>query len=233
MLSQSVENFIKNIYDLQNGKTWVSTSALADRLGQKPASVTNMIQKLAKHEAQLVAYVPYQGVRLNPTGSKVALEIIRHHRLVELYLTEALGVPWDQVHEEAEKLEHVISEDLEDRIAAALGDACRDPHGSPIPTKDGRIEKLDMLPLSDVPENTTVRVVEVYDHDPPLLRYLGELGLYPGAVFTVIGPEEFGSSLRVLLDGKEVRLGGNAIPHISVSPHDQAQTQSRKNKEPK
>jgi len=217
MLSQAVENFLKNIYDLQSEGSWVSTSALAERLGQRPASVTNMIQKLAKDDAQLVEYMPYKGVRLNAMGNKVALEIIRHHRLVELYLSQALGVPWDQVHEEAEKLEHVISEDLEDRIAAALGDASRDPHGSPIPTKDGRIEKLDMLPLSDIPENTAVRVVEVYDHDPPLLRYLGELGLYPGAEFTVIGREEFGSSLRILLDGKEFRLGGDAIPHISVS----------------
>ena len=223
MLSQAVENFIKNIYDLQSEGSWVSTSALAERLGQKPASVTNMIQKLAKDDARLVEYMPYKGVRLNAMGHKVSLEIIRHHRLLELYLAQALGVPWDQVHEEAEKLEHVISEDLEDRIAAALGDARRDPHGSPIPTKDGRIEKLDMLPLSDIPENTVVRVVEVYDHDPPLLRYFGELGLYPGAEFTVIEREEFGSSLRILLDGKELRVGGKALPHISVCFLDQAE----------
>jgi DtxR family Mn-dependent transcriptional regulator len=216
MLTQSEENIIKNIYDLGGVDLWVSTSALAERLAQKPASVTNMIQKLARDEALLVEYVPYRGVRLNETGIRVALEIIRHHRLLELYLSQALGVPWDRVHEEAEKLEHVLSEDLEERIAAALPDTRRDPHGSPIPTKDGQIEVLNAINLSEVAEGKIVSIAEVYDHDPGLLRYLGELGLYPGVEIRVLGREPYGGSLRFQRDGGEYRLGEDAIPHVSV-----------------
>ncbi|MDA0991293.1 MAG: metal-dependent transcriptional regulator [Verrucomicrobia bacterium] len=216
MISQSVENFIKNVYDLQQGEGWVGTSLLAERLGQRPASVTNMIQRLAAEQSTLVDYRPYKGMRLTATGTKVALEIIRHHRLIELYLSEALGVPWDQVHEEAEKLEHVISEDLEDRIAASLSDTRLDPHGSPIPTKDGQIENLNAVPLGDIEPDTDVRVAEVYDHDPTLLRYLGALGLYPGTEFRVLSREAFGSSLRVRVGNDESNLGADAVPHISV-----------------
>lgn len=217
MLSQSVENFLKSIYDLQKGEGWVATSALAERLKQKPASVTNMVQRLARADVPLVDYIPYQGVQLNETGTKVALEIIRHHRLIELYLTQALGLPWDRVHDEAERLEHVISEELEDRMAAALADTSVDPHGSPIPTKDGQIKKVEAVPLDEMPVNAVVRIVEVHDHDAPLLRYLGELGLYPGAVFTITGREPFSRALQIQFGDRRVLLGEDALAHIWVT----------------
>ncbi|HXV98971.1 MAG TPA: metal-dependent transcriptional regulator, partial [Anaerolineae bacterium] len=130
-ISQAMQDYLKAIYKLQEQGEQVPTSALAELLGVAPASVTNMCKKLA--ELNLVEYEPYQGVKFTPAGQKMALEIVRHHRLIELYLAEALNVPWDRVHEEAEKLEHVISEDLEERMAAALGDPLFDPHGAPIP----------------------------------------------------------------------------------------------------
>ena len=215
-ISQSVENFLKSIYELQNGSGWVGTSALARLLNQKPASITNRIKKLAAEDPPLVDYVPYRGVRLNETGAKVALEIVRHHRLIELYLAEALGVPWDQVHDEAEKLEHVISEDLEDRLAAALSDTRLDPHGSPIPTKDGLIEELNAVALADIAGGAHVRIAEVRDDDADLLRYLGERGLYPGAEFDVVGREPFGGSIRIRFRNREHLLGETAVSQISV-----------------
>ena len=188
LITRSVQDILKAIYDLQGGAAanWVGTSALAARLAQKPASVTNMVQRLARSEALLVEYMPYRGVRLRDAGTKVALEVLRHHRLIELYLAEALGVPWDQVHAEAEALEHVISEDLEERMAAALSDPRLDPHGSPIPARDGRIDARPAVPLSCLNIGDHAGIVEVGDHDPELLRRLGSAGLYPGAHFTVV-----------------------------------------------
>ncbi len=217
MLSQSVENFLKTVYEIQDGDHWASTSRVARALGQKPASVTNMAQKLAKSEDGLLEYQAYKGMRLTDTGAKVALEVIRHHRLIELYLSRQLGVPWDQVHDEAEKLEHVISEDLEDRMSAALEDPQTDPHGAPIPTKDGRINVRESFPLADAIAGQTLEVVQVNDRDPGLLRYLGELDLYPGNTFTVIGHERFGKSIRIERAGREINLGEEAVPHISVT----------------
>lgn len=217
MLSQSVENFLKSIYDLQTGERWVQTSSLAARLGQKPASVTNMSQRLAREETPLLEYMPYRGVRLNATGTKIALEIIRHHRLIELYLTQALGVPWDKVHDEAERLEHAISEELEDRMAAMLQNPSVDPHGSPIPTKDGHIATIPGIPLPQAPERTPLRIVEVNDDDPRLLRHLGAMGLYPGAEFTITGREPFGGSLTIRFRDQDLHLGEEALPHIRVA----------------
>src|ERR687885_932799 len=138
--SSAVEDYAKAIYALeQRGAGAVSTNALADRLGVTAASASGMVRRL--DEMGLVTHVPYRGVRLTPEGEALALEVLRHHRLLELYLSESLGVPWDRVHEEAEVLEHVLSEDLEELIAAKLGDPTHDPHGDPIPTRDGRIDE--------------------------------------------------------------------------------------------
>ncbi|MDE0839608.1 MAG: metal-dependent transcriptional regulator [Kiritimatiellae bacterium] len=217
MLSQSVENFVKAVYSLQKSDEWVGTSRLANALGQRPASVTNMAQKLAKSEDGLLIYQAYKGVKLTETGTSVALEVIRHHRLIELYLSKQLGVPWDKVHDEAEKLEHVISEDLEDRMAAALEDPTIDPHGAPIPTKDGHVAPRPSVPLASVEPGHVVEVVEVNDHDAQLLRYLGELDLYPGNRFSVLGRESFGQSISIERDGKPTSLGEEAVPHIFVT----------------
>ncbi|MDA0323369.1 MAG: metal-dependent transcriptional regulator [Verrucomicrobia bacterium] len=216
MISRATENFLKSIYDVRNERGWAKTSHLARRLERRPASVTNMIQKLAASELNLVKYIPYQGVQLTRKGELAALEIIRHHRLIELFLARVLDVPWDRVHEEAEQLEHALSEYLEDKLEAALGEATTDPHGSPIPTRDGSIPNRHSLPLTQIEAGVEVRVVEVYDHDPQLLRYLGDMGLYPGAEFKVLVREAFGNSLKILRKGKSYSLGEEAIPHISV-----------------
>ena len=200
MLSHSMENYVKSIYELQQKSAWVSTSALAERMAHAPASVTNMIKKLAEPNLSLVEYVPYQGVRLTPVGEKIALEIIRHHRLIELYLAEVMGLPWDQVHAEAEKIEHVISEDLEDRMAEALGHPTIDPHGSPIPAKNGEIIERQLCPLSEVAVGQSGVVAEVYDENPELLRYLGKLGLYPNTPIKVVEREPFGGLLKIEID---------------------------------
>lgn len=216
-LTRSTEDFVRALYGLQNADGWVNTTALATRLGQRPSSVTNRIQRLAREEGTLVEYVPYQGVRLNATGTKVALELIRHHRLIELYLAEALGVPWDEVHDEAERLEHALSETVEARMAAVLNNPRVDPHGSPIPTKEGLIDVIASTRLSEIPTGATVRVVEVHDRDAALLRHLGALGLYPGSEFRILGREPFGRSLRIRRDGQDFALGEDALPHVRVT----------------
>jgi DtxR family Mn-dependent transcriptional regulator len=203
MLSQSMENYVKTVYELQQEATWVSTSALAERLSHAPASVTNMVKKLAEPNLNLLKYKPYQGVRLTQVGEKVALEIIRHHRLVELYLAEVMGIPWDEVHAEAERIEHIISEDVEDRMAAALGNPTIDPHGSPIPAKNGAMIDREVCALADVEIGRSATVAEVADEDPKLLRYLGELSIYPGTIITLLDREPFGGPLKIQLEGRE------------------------------
>ena len=214
MLSQSIEDYLKAVYEVETADGKVSTSALAERLDVSPASVTNMVKKLS--ERKLITHKRYQGVKLTPAGRKIALEVIRHHRLVELYLKEALGVPWDKVHQEAEKWEHVLSEDLEDRIDEFLGHPLRDPHGSPIPRRDGTMVVRECSSLEEIEEETCVKVVEVSDHDPELLRYLGDIGLYPETEMTVISREPFQGPIIVELTGKEYPIGRNAAKYILV-----------------
>ncbi len=219
MLSPAIENFLKSIYELSRGseEDWVINADLAQILNHSAAAITNMAKKLSSGEKPLVEYKPYAGTRLSPSGRMVALEVVRHHRLIELYLCEALGVPWDQVHEEAEKLEHHISEDLEARMAAKLGDPRFDPHGAPIPTIDGRVFHRESRCLDEVEPGETVEVVEVSDHDPELLRYLGGHGLYPNTTFNVVSREAFSNALVITVDQKEIRLGENATRHIQVT----------------
>jgi DtxR family Mn-dependent transcriptional regulator len=207
-ISHAIEDYLKAIYELAREGGRASTSALSERLGVKPASVTGMLQKLADPEEAaaekrpvLVNYERHRGASLTPAGEKLALEVIRHHRLIELYLAEALGYNWDQVHSEAEKLEHVISEEFEDRISAFLGDPKRDPHGDPIPTKDGTVEEVGRTTLSEMDAGQTGRVARVRDDDPALLRYLGELGLVPHARVTVDKRGPFGGPLHVRVGG--------------------------------
>ena len=195
MSSQAVEDYLKAIYKLQSSQPKVVTSALAEHLGVNPASATGMIKKLAG--SNLVSYERYQGVKLTPPGEKIALEVIRHHRLVELYLAEALSVPWDQVHDEAEKWEHVLSEDLEDRIDEILGYPTTDPHGAPIPSRDGDIEIRDTEFLPKLAEGDSAVIVEVSDHDTDLLRYLGKLQLYPQTIIRIISIAPFDQLITV------------------------------------
>jgi DtxR family Mn-dependent transcriptional regulator len=196
-LSQSVEDYLKAIYELQEDTGKVSTNALAEKLDVKAGSVTGMIKNLAEGNPRLVDYEKHRGVVLTAAGRKIALEVIRHHRLLELYLQQALGYSWDQVHDEAEKLEHVISEDFEDRIANILGDPARDPHGDPIPAKDGSIAEPCGEPLSNLTTGQTGRVARVRDDDPALLRYLAEIGIVPDAKLVITNKAPFNGPLHV------------------------------------
>lgn len=218
MHTQAVEDYLKTIYDLSRADTAVPTSALAERLGVTPASVTGMVKKLA--EMNLLTHEPYRGVGLTEAGRRIALEVIRHHRLVERYLHDALGVPWDRVHAEAEKIEHVLSEDLEARMDAALGHPTTDPHGAPIPSLDLVIDEPEVTPLADLAAGQHAVVAEVSDHDADLLRYVGDLGLYPQTPFAVVAVAPFEGPITVRVGGQERTVGQKAAQFILVTTTD-------------
>jgi DtxR family Mn-dependent transcriptional regulator len=213
--SDAVEDYAKAIYALESrGGGAVSNNALAERLGVTPASASGMVKRL--HELGLVTHVPYHGVRLTSEGVVLALEVLRHHRLLELYLAESLDVPWDRVHDEAEVLEHVLSEELEDVIAAKLGDPTHDPHGDPIPTRDGRIEEGDTRPLDSLAVGDRGRFVRISDSDAEMLRYLSERGISPGERFEVVDRHPFGGPLFTRFGGEVHVLGGKLARAMRV-----------------
>jgi DtxR family Mn-dependent transcriptional regulator len=197
-ITPAIEDYLKAIYFLQQGDGNVTTSMLGERRGSKPGSVTGMLKKLA--EMHLVEYTRYQGVVLTPAGERIALEVIRHHRLLELYLVEALGYSWDEVHEEAEKLEHHISEKLEARIAAHLGNPDVDPHGDPIPSLEGVLPVSNDLRMAKIEVGERARIVRVYDQSAERLRYLADLGLIPGAEIEVTASAPFDGPLTLRID---------------------------------
>lgn len=216
MISQTVQDYLKIIYKLGVNGAKVSTNAMAERLNVSQASVTGMIKKLA--EIKLIRYTPYHGVALTKAGRKIALEIIRHHRLLELYLAEALGYSWDQVHDEAEKLEHVISEEFEDRMSEFLGNPTTDPHGAPIPSKDGTIEERMLESLCSVEAGQRVKIKQISDRDPEMLRYLANIGIYPEVVIDVIEKAPFEGPLLIKLGDNEHYLGQALTKNIFVWP---------------
>ncbi len=216
MQTQAVEDYLKAIYELQAESGKVSTTGLSEQLGVAPASVTGMVKKLAT--MKLVVHEPYQGVELTRAGEKIALEVIRHHRLVESYLAEALGVPWDKVHDEADRWEHVLSEEMEDIMDDKLGHPTTDPHGAPIPARDGTIPKSDLRRLSELAAGEAAVIAEVSDHDAELLRYLGEMGLFPGAEVRVISSAPFEGPLTIRINSDEHSLGREVAGHILVEP---------------
>jgi DtxR family Mn-dependent transcriptional regulator len=181
----------------------VTTQRLADELGVTPASVTNMVKRL--DDLTLLTHAPYKDVTLTEAGRRIALEVIRHHRLLELYLAETLGMPWDEVHAEAERLEHHLSEQLEARMDSALGFPTRDPHGDPIPTRDLTLDASASVRLSEVEAGQRAVVVRVSDRDPAQLRYLGALGLYPGRTITVLDHHADVSVLRITVEAFPTR----------------------------
>ena len=215
MISQSMEDYLKVIFEVLERDDRAATSAIAERMGIAPPSVTAMLKRL--DDLGLVRYEPYRGATLTKTGTERALEVVRHHRLIELYLHEALGVPWDQVHAEAEKLEHVISEDLERRMAAALDDPRVDPHGAPIPALDGSFTRVAAVALVDAAPGEDVRIIEVDDRDPELLRYLAERRLTPGMRLELIRVEPFDGAVVVRADGAELAIGRTAAAAVRVS----------------
>ncbi|RMF60333.1 MAG: metal-dependent transcriptional regulator [Calditrichaeota bacterium] len=214
MNTEAIEDYLKTIFEIQRTRGKVATSVLAKQLGIAPASVTGMIKRLS--EMNLVTYQPYQGVRLTPAGKKIALEVIRHHRLIELFLKEALGVPWDKVHEEAEKWEHVLSEELEERIDALLGYPTHDPHGAPIPDRDGKMPTSSTTTIADLSPGSKATIVEVDDSDPELLRYLGTLALYPQTSLLVVAVAPFEGPITLQVEGKDIVLGRKVAEQIYV-----------------
>ena len=217
---QAIEDYVKTIYSLALEESPVSTSRIAAARSVKPASATSMIQRLAR--LKLVNYEKHYGVTLTEAGEKLALEVIRHHRLLELYLMEALGFRWDEVHEQADILEHVISEKMEERIAAALNHPEFDPHGDPIPALDGTMAVMDTTALSDMAAGDRVRVARIPDDsNSELLRYLAGLGLVPGAVMRLVEVAPFLGPLTVEVgDGRAV-IGRNLADLVLVERLDE------------
>jgi DtxR family Mn-dependent transcriptional regulator len=202
----AVEDYAKAIFSLESRTEQpVSTAALAERLQITPGSVSAMLKRL--DELGLITHVPYRGVRLTDAGRRIALEVIRHHRLLESYLAEHLGMPWDRVHEEAEVLEHVLSDDLEELIAAKLGNPTVDPHGDPIPTAAFDIEEGQTRGLDELPIGARGRFVRVSDSDPEMLRYLAEHGIALGQELEVLERQPFGGPLFVRCGKRRHALG--------------------------
>lgn len=217
--TQAIQDYIKAIYKLQDGGQSATTSAIADRLNVSSASVTGMLKKLDK--LGFVAHSPYHGVELTEEGRMVALEMIRHHRLIELYLQKALGFTWDKVDAEAERLEHVISEEMEAAMAAYLGEPTEDPHGDPIPTKEGYMPDTRYERLTEIGPGQTVRIRRVSDSDAELLRYLGALGMYPNAILEVIERGPFDGPLVVRMDEAQHALSAQVTDAVFVEPVEQ------------
>src|SRR3954462_14385339 len=214
-ISSAVEDYAKAIYALEAlGPGTVTTTAIAERMGVTAASASGMVRKLC--ELELVSHEPYKGVQLTAKGARVALEVLRHHRLLELYLAQDLGVPWDRVHDEAEVLEHVLSEELEDLIAAKLGDPTHDPHGDPIPTRDLVIEETPSLALSALEPGASGTFVRISDSDPAMLRYRAEHGIAPGDAFEVIEKQPFGGPLFASFGDAVHVLGGQLADAMRV-----------------
>ena len=202
-----MQDYAKAVYELETrGGSAVSTNGLAARLGVTPASVSGMVRKLT--EVGIVEHEPYHGVRLTSHGRRVALEVLRHHRLLELFLAQELGMPWDRVHAEAEVLEHVLSEELEELIAARLGDPAVDPHGDPIPTSRFEIDERPTRSLDELPVGATGRFVRVSDSHPEMLRYLADHGITLDARLEVVDRQPFGGPVFVRSGDREHALGG-------------------------
>lgn len=215
MLSPTVEDYLKAIYKLQKQDEKVSTSAIAKRLGVSNATVTGMVKKLA--QKRFLKHVSYHGVVLTVKGEKEAIKVIRRHRLVELFLKEILGLPWDKVHAEAEKLEHYISDEILDRIDHILGYPKTDPHGDPIPTKSGDIERVEQNTLADVKVGKTVVINSVSDADPNKLRFMVNLGLVPGVSISVKSKAPFEGDLSLKVGESEYNVPLEVAKNIYVT----------------
>jgi DtxR family transcriptional regulator, Mn-dependent transcriptional regulator len=214
--TEAVEDYAKALHALaKRCEGPVTTSALAERLGVSPGSVTAMLKRM--QEMGLVDHEPYRGALLTAEGERVALEVMRHHRLLEAYLTEVLGMPWDRVHDEAEVLEHYISEELEERIAAALGDPDHDPHGDPIPDRDLALASEPGVPLAELESGGVGTLARVSDSDPEMLRFLAERGIRPGSRVTVGDREPFGGSVEIQVDGEPHAIGAELARRMVIA----------------
>ena len=213
-LTGPVEDYLKAVYDIELAGGAATTSDLAARLGVAPASVSGMVRRLA--DQGLLEHERYRGVRLTTAGRRAALMTLRRHRVIEAYLTQALGYPWDRVHDEAERLEHAASDELIDRMAQAIGEPAFDPHGAPIPTRDGAVAEPPSRPLAELVVGEAARVLRVRDEDPAMLRYVAELALRPGAHVTLVARAPYGGPLTVAVDGHEHSVGPALAAEIHV-----------------
>ncbi len=214
-LSEAIQDYAKAIYSLEaRGEQPVTNSAIAERMSVSAASASAMVKRLSEHG--LATHAPYKGVELTPDGRRVALEVMRHHRLLELYLAVHLDVPWDRVHDEAEALEHAISEDLEQRIAAKLDNPTRDPHGDPIPTAELAIDDRETRSLESLQVGERGRFVRVSDSRPEMLRYLRERGIGIGDRFEVVDRQPFRGPLVLRLGSRDEVIGGELALAIRV-----------------
>lgn len=214
MITETDENYLKETYSLQLDHPRVTTSMLADRFGTTAATVTGMLKKLA--DRRWVVYEPYRGITLTEAGKQIALEVVRHHRLLETYLSQAMGIPWDRVHGEAERLEHVLSDYLEQRIDELLGHPDFDPHGSPIPARDGSMKELNLLRLSELPVGSRAEICEVSDRDPELLAHMDALGLRLHTTLTVAHMEPIDELITIEVRRKRIVIGKRTANHIFV-----------------
>lgn len=220
LATQATEDYLKTIFQLCQGSSRASTGEISQVLGVTPASVTGMLQKLARSNPPLLRYRKHQGAVLTKEGERLALQTIRRHRLLERYLHDALGYSWDEVHEEAERLEHAISARLGRRIAEWLEDPRHDPHGDPIPTSELQLPEVTTVTLDSLQPGQQATVARVSDRDPRLLRYLADLGLMPGSRITVREPPPFSDNVCLLLEGspEPVRVSAVVAKQISVTP---------------
>jgi DtxR family Mn-dependent transcriptional regulator len=216
MTTPAVEDYLKAIYQLSEAGAAVSTSAIADRLGVAAGSVTGMLKRLS--EAGLVEHTRYYGARLTEEGAGNAVRTIRRHRILERFLVDVLGYTWDRVHEEAERLEHVVTDELIDRMAGVLGEPDADPHGAPIPAAQGQFHEQQFPTLAELRAGEGATLRRVPDEDPAALRYLAELELKPGAALEVIDVAPFNGPLRVRINGIEQVVGRELAKQIKVEP---------------
>jgi DtxR family Mn-dependent transcriptional regulator len=218
MARTAIQDYVKAIYKLSTENNKVTPTQVADYLGVSQAAVTKMVHRLK--DLNLARYARSDGLSLLASGQKMALEMIRHHRLIELYLTEALGYTWDQVHDEAEKLEHVISEQFEAQIEKALGYPTRDPHGAPIPSRDGQLEIAEATELGELQPGDQGVIDRVNDDDPDMLAFLGSLGMYPGTRIEMVGQDPYGGSFKIKVSGRHHAIGTEIASHVFIATED-------------
>lgn len=215
-LTRSVEDYLKAIYELSDEGRVAATSDIAHALDLSPASVSGMVKRLS--EQGLLEHAPYRGAQLTGEGRRVALRMVRRHRLIESYLVANLGYSWDTVHDEAERLEHAVSDELVDRMAATIGEPIVDPHGAPIPTRDGAVDETEHTSLADLAVGATGVVARVTDEDPERLRYLGELSIRPGKRITVKARAPFDGPITLTVGKEELSIGPALATHVLVAP---------------
>jgi len=214
MRASTVENYLAMIYRVASDNQIPTTTIIADKLKVSRSTVTSTFKKLAKSE--LITHIPYKGVSLTPTGEKIALEIIRHHRLIELYLQNTMGVPWEKVHEEADKMEHILSEEIEDKIDILLNNPTNDPHGAPIPTKDGYVSNDSFRRLSQAKKGENLIIKRVDEEDSKKLIYLADKGLYPNTTLKVTNVEPFSGPITIEIENTEIIVGNKIADSVFV-----------------